>query len=127
MPASPHQLLVLPDRYAMCRLEPGAPFPPWPFAGDLFAVVRTSEELSVLCPEEAVPPGTRCEPGWRCLRVAGTLEFGTIGVLAALTAPLVQAGVSVLAVSTFDTDYLLVKQGQLESALAALRRRGHQV
>src|SRR5262249_12669617 len=94
-------LSLLPGRYAVWRLAPDTDFPAWA-AGAFACVTRTEEELSVVCREEAVPEGVRRESGWRCLRVAGTLDFGAVGVLAALTAPLAAAGVSVFAVSTFD-------------------------
>jgi hypothetical protein len=101
--------------------------PPWATAGDLFSITRTADELSVVCRQEAVPEGIPCARGWRCLRVAGTIPFSVVGVLASLTAPLAEAGVSVFAISTFDTDYLLVKAADLEWAVDVLRRRGHTI
>jgi hypothetical protein len=80
-----------------------------------------------VCEQAAVTPGVRCEPGWRCLRVGGTLVFAQVGVLAGLVGPLAAAGVSVFVVSTFDTDYLLVKEGDLNPAVAVLRQHGHTV
>jgi hypothetical protein len=118
-------LTLLPDSLAVCRLGPDEPVPGWAWAGPLAAVVRTPDELSVVCAEAAVPAGVRCERGWRALRVAGPLDFSEVGVLAALVGPLADAGVSVFAVSTFDTDYLLVRAGQLPAAVAALTAAGH--
>jgi hypothetical protein len=120
-------LLVLDGPFAVCRLGAGAPIPPWATAGPFFSVSRTADELSVVCLQDAVPEGTVAERGWRCLRVAGDMPFSAVGVLASLTAPLAQAGVSVFAVSTFDTDYLLVKGQDLAAALDALRGAGHAV
>jgi hypothetical protein len=117
-------LEALAGAYAVCRLPADAPCPAWA-AGELVAVTRTGSELSVVCREEGVPAGVTAERGWRCLRVAGELDFALVGVLAALTAPLAEAGVSVFAVSTYQTDYLLVRAEQWERALAALRDRGH--
>ena len=74
-----------------------------------------------------MPSGVKCERGWRWLRVAGTIGFSAVGVLAALAVPLAEAGVSVSAISTFDTDYLLVKDSDLPAALDALRCAGHLV
>jgi hypothetical protein len=74
-----------------------------------------------------VPEGIPCERGWRCLRVVGTIPFSVVGVLAALTTPLAEAGISVFAVSTFDTDYLLVKENHLAMALAVLGRQGYAI
>src|SRR5438105_6081950 len=88
---------------------------------------RTVEELSVVCQQEMVPSGTQAEVGWRCLRVAGAMPFTLVGVLASLTGPVAAAGVGVFAVSTFDTDYLLVKEAEFPAAVAALRGAGHSV
>jgi hypothetical protein len=120
-------LVLLDGLFAVCRLGPDDAIPPRPAAGQFFSATRTADELSVACSQDAVPEGAVCEPGWRCLRVAGTVPFSVVGVLASLTAPLAEAGVSVFAVSTFDTDYLLVKEKDLEAAVAALRGQGHTV
>jgi hypothetical protein len=120
-------LVVLDGTFAVCRLEPDGPIPSWATAGGLFSITRTADELSVVSPQEAVPEGLNCERGWRCLRVAGTILFSVVGVLASLTTPLAEAGISVFALSTFDTDYLLIKEKDLERAIDLLRRKGHTV
>ena len=119
-------LELLPEVYVVCRLEPGAPAPPWPTKG-LFSVTRTPEELSVVCAEECAPEGATCQHGWRCLKVRGPLDFALVGVLASLSAPLAASGVSIFVISTYDTDYLLVCEYELERAIAALERAGHKV
>ena len=114
-------LEILPATLAITRLPPDAEVPSWAGGTGRFCTIsRTAEELSVVCRQDAVPAGVRHEGGWRCLRVAGTLDFGLVGVLAALLGPLAAAGVSVFVVSTFDTDYVLVRDTQLEEATAAL-------
>ena len=120
-------LIVVDDTFAVCRLASDSPIPPWATAGDLFTITRTPDELSVVCRQDAVPQGINCERGWRCLRVAGTIPFSVVGILASLTAPLADAGITVFAVSTFDTDYLLVKGKDLAAAVDALQRGGHTV
>jgi hypothetical protein len=120
-------LSVVDGTFAACRLEADAPIPPWAIAGLFFSITRTADELSVVCRQDAVPEGVVCEAGWRCLRVAGTVPFSVVGVLASLTVPLAEAGISIFAVSTFDTDYLLVKEKDFEAALDALRRLGHAI
>jgi len=120
-------ILALPSRFAICRLEPTAPLPSWSSSDGFCSITRTADEMSIVCLEQAVPEGTKCEKGWRCLRVAGTIEFSVVGVLAALVTPLAEAGISVLAISTFDTDYLLVKEKDFEKTVAALRQQGHMV
>ena len=118
-------LSLLPNTFAICKLEPEADIPPWALAGDFYSLTRTKEELSLVCLQEAVPEGLQCEKDWRCLKVEGPLDFSLTGILASLTAPLAQAGISILAVSTFDTDYLLVKAGIVEMAVGELKKAGH--
>lgn len=124
-----HQLtlLLLPDLFAVCRLAPDAAVPTWADGTGFMSITRTADELSVVCRQDAVPEGTKCERGWRCLRVAGTIDFALVGILASLVTPLAEAGIGVFAVSTFDTDYLLVKATDLDSAVGALREAGHSV
>ena len=123
----PLTLLGVGGLFAVCKLPPGSAIPGWATTGDLFSVTRTVEELSVVCRQEMVPSGTLAEVGWRCLRVAGAMPFTLVGVLASLTRPVAAAGVGVFVVSTFDTDYLFVKEAEVQVAVAALRRAGHLV
>lgn len=115
-----------PDRFAVCRLDPGATRPAWLASSSpvLRSVTRTATELSIVCSEAAVPAAVRAERGFRALRVRGTLDFALVGVLSSLLAPLAAAGVSVFVLSTFDTDWLLVRENALDRALAALRAAG---
>ena len=113
---------------AICRLPPGAPIPEWASRAHRFLTVsRTREELSITLDAEVVPAGVACARGYRALRVQGPLDFDLVGVLAALAAPLAQAGVSIFNISTYDTDYVLVKSADLARAVAALERAGHRV
>jgi hypothetical protein len=116
-------IALLSGRYAVCRLEPDAPVPAWA-RGEFVSITRTADELSVVCDEADVPPDARCERGWRRLKLAGPLDFALVGVLHSLLAPLAAAGVSVFAVSTYDTDYVLVRDADLHRALAALKDAG---
>ena len=118
-------LSVLPDTLAVCRLDASAPIPDW--AANFFSITRTQDELSIVCPQQDVPAGIQCERDWRGLCVAGPLDFALTGVLAALAAPLAQAGISIFAISTFETDYILVKEANLELAVTVLSQTGHQV
>ena len=121
------RLAVLDDPLAVCRLDAASGVPSWALEDGFFSVTRTDEELSVVCREEAVPKDVRCEKGWRALRLEGPFEFSEVGVLASVAAPLAEADVSIFAVSTFDTDYVLVRDEQLDPAAGALRERGHEV
>jgi hypothetical protein len=120
-------LIVLEQRLAVCRLAPDMEIPSWVHQDGLTVLARTPEELSVVCDERCVPDHIKAEKGWRILKVQGMLEFSQVGVLAALTIPLAQAGVSIFAISTFDTDYILVKEANLVKAVEALQNAGHLV
>lgn len=120
-------LQLLPHTLAVCRLAPDHPIPDWLAASEFYTVTRTDEELSVVCEQERVPVSVRSEPDWRALKVVGPLDFNLTGILAALAAPLAQAAISIFAVSTFDTDYMLLKQSRLDDAVAALRAAGHTI
>ncbi len=120
-------LILAPERFAVCRLPAGAPVPALPLNASLVAVTITPEECSLVLPEDAAPEGAMVEASWRALRVAGILDFSLTGVLASLAIPLAQAQVSIFAVSTYDTDYLLVPEASIEVALAALRAAGHTI
>lgn len=117
------RLRVLPGTLAICRLGPDDAVPDWA-GGPFVAITRTPDELSVVCDEAGVPGEVRAERGWRALQVEGPLDFSLTGVLAGLTAPLAAAGISVFVLSTFDTDYLLVREHDLPSAVIALRQAG---
>lgn len=121
-----HGLRLLEGRFAVCRLASDDMLPARTAEVDFLSVTRTAEEVSVVCLESQAPAG-RIETGWRCLEVQGPLPFDQVGVLASLAQPLADAGVSIFAISTFDTDYLLIKEAQLEEALASLRDAGHRV
>jgi hypothetical protein len=127
LPERPLRLRVLDEHLSVCRLHPGSGVSEWAVTGGFLSVTRTRDELSVVCPEAEVPEGVRSEGGWRALGLEGPFEFSEVGVLASVAAPLAEAGVGIFAMSTFDTDYVLVKEEQLESAVAALRGRGHEV
>jgi hypothetical protein len=120
-------LEVLPDRLAVCRLPPGETVPSWALESRFFSVTRTERELSIVCAEARVPSGTQAERGFRALEVQGSLDFSLIGILTSLLDPLAEAGISVFAVSTYDTDYMLVRQEALARAIAALRGASHRV
>jgi hypothetical protein len=121
-------LMVLPDTLAVCRLPPDAPIPLWATGASPFLTVsRTGEELSITAVQREVPDGVRCERDFRALRVRGTLSTDLVGILLSIADPLARAGLSIFAISTYDTDYVLVRSRDLVAALEALRAAGHDV
>lgn len=124
-PPNAQHLILLPGKLSICQLPPGAAIPSWTRGEGLWMVLDAPDELTVVCRSDRVPPGVRAEAGWRAFQVAGPLEFTLVGILASLTAPLAEAGVSVFALSSYNTDYLLVPEKDLHKARDALRAAGH--
>ncbi|HEY2460063.1 MAG TPA: ACT domain-containing protein [Candidatus Acidoferrum sp.] len=120
-------LTILPERFAILRFVPDAKVPAWAEQGTLFSVTRTRDELSIICEENNVPPSVAAQKGWRSLQVHGPFALNEVGVLSTLASALAAAGVSILAVSTFDTDYLFVAGEQLHAAISALTGAGHTI
>jgi hypothetical protein len=124
-------LELLRDDYALCRLPAGSPVPQSLLAlagqGAVVSVTWTPEEVSVMCPADQVPEGASVETPWRCLRVSGPVNLALTGILASIVSPLADARVNIFALSTFDTDYVLVPSVRLSEAVAALAAAGHRV
>jgi uncharacterized protein len=110
----------LPGEYSIVRLGPVEPVPSWVDCGVFCSVTRTPEELSLLVEAAAVPHGLEVETGWRGLKLEGPFPFDSVGILAGILTPLAEAGISILAVSTFDTDYVFVKEDKLDATLRVL-------
>lgn len=108
-------------------MDAGDEVPAWATVGPFFSVTRTRGELSVVCPENVVPEDISCERGWRALRLEGPFDLSMVGILASVASPLAEVGASIFAISTFDTDYVLVMEEQLDLAVDTLRARGHRV
>lgn len=119
------KLSILADELAVWKIPPDAAPPSFGAAG-FWSVTRTPEEVSVVSDSRLVPPGIPSESGWRCIGVKGPLAFDMVGVVAALSVPLGEAGISIFVISTFDTDSLLVKDHQLELARTVLQQAGHE-
>ena len=120
-------LQLLPGELAVVRLSPGAPLPEWARTGALSSVVWTQSETSIVCAAAAVPAEARAERGFRAFALLGPIPFTSTGVLASLTEPLARAGISLFALSTYDTDYLMVKEAVRVAAEEALVAVGHRI
>ena len=117
-------LSILPDTLSICRLDPNARVPDWADAHSFVSIARTADELSIVCPDQNVPVEVNATRGWRCLKVEGPLDL-SLGILTSLAAPLAEAQIGIFAISTFDTDYVLVKEQALTDAIAVLAKAGH--
>jgi hypothetical protein len=124
-----HQLtiVVYTGLYAICRLDSGAGVPAWAGAARFLTITRTASELSIVCEEQMVPEEVHAERNRRLMQIEGTLAFTLTGVLASVAAPLADAGISIFAVSTYDTDYLLVSEEDLQEATQVLESAGHAI
>ena len=121
------KLHTLDELYAIVRLEPDAELPDWVRGGHFWSATRSESELSIVCCEEDVPTDASAERGWCALELAGPLDFPLTGVVAALVTPLAEAAVPIFVISTFETDYLFVRERDLERSVDALAEAGHSV
>ena len=120
-------LELLPQRLAVMRLSSQEPIPEWATKGTFFSITHTQDELSIFCESSVMPDIDGKIDGWRAFRVAGQLDLELVGIISQLSVPLAAKQIPVFSISTHDTDYMLVRQDQLEDAVDVLRRAGHQV
>ena len=120
-------LSLLKEEFAVCRLPNDEPMPEWSKNNVFLSITQTADELSVVCPESHVPDNVKKETGWRIFKVAVPLDFSLTGILAAISTVLANKSVSIFAISTYDTDYILVKNRDVEDAVKALVEAGYDV
>jgi uncharacterized protein len=118
---------LLEGKYGVCRLDENALLPEWATNGDFFSITRTTDELSIVCSQDNIPGEVKCERDWRILKIEGPLDFSLVGILASISAILAKAGVSIFAVSTFDTDYILVKNRDIGIAVDILEKESYEI
>jgi len=121
------ELKVLPGLLSVCRLPAGCPLPEWIAGATLTSVTRSPDETSIVCDACVVPPDVTAESGWRAIKVMGPLDFSLTGVLLSIAQPVADAGVSMFALSTYDTDYILVKESSLPQVVEVLSSAGHRI
>jgi hypothetical protein len=120
-------LSTLDGFFAICKLNPQTKIPNWALKGEFYSITRTSEELSILCPQKIIPDEITSVGRWRGLKIEGPFQFTEIGILNSITAPLASVKISLLSISTFDTDYVFIQDDQFEDALLILAANGHEV
>jgi uncharacterized protein len=121
------RISILQDIFAICRFEKDDEIPHWALKDRFVTITRTDEELSILAPIRSIPNHLVYDGDWKCLKVEGPLELTLSGILASLIGPLAKAGIAVLAIATYDTDYFLIKQDRLELAVQILLDEGHHI
>ena len=123
--AQTQRFTVLDHRFAVCRLAPGSPLPSVPAEATLWTLTVTADEISLVCNEASAPRSEAVERSWRAIKIVGPLDFSLQGVLSSLLSPLAEMQMGVFVISTYDTDYILVKEFDLAGAIAALESAGH--
>ena len=121
------RLTVLPETFAVCRLSPEQAIPQWVWQdkATLLSITYTNDELSIVCPQSLSPSGVQYEGSWKAIRIQGPLDFSLTGILVALAAPLAAARIPIFALSTFDTDYILIQEEYSERARSVLEENGN--
>lgn len=118
------KLSILDGTFSICRLPPEEPFPGWVNENYFWSMTKTDTELSVVCYEKSVPSSVKAERDWKVIKVQGPLDFSLTGILASIAEPLSKAKISIFAISTFETDYILVKAIDLDLTKKALIKSG---
>lgn len=118
---------LLKQNFGVCRLEKDEIIPQWCKNSEFYSITKTMDELSIVCNLQSIPEGIKCEKPWKALKVEGPLDFSLIGILASISRLLAQEGISIFAISTYDTDYILVKEKDINKAIDALSSEGHKI
>jgi len=113
------------DIYSIVRLAPDAPIPAWAIQGEFTSISRTADELSIVCSSDHLPIGVHSPHRWICLQLSGPFPFDLTGILLSFIEPLSTNGVPIFAISTFDTDYILIQEKFADTALQLLAQAGH--
>lgn len=118
---------LLKEKYGVCRLDKTELIPEWAQNSDFFSITRTSDELSIVCSQDDIPNDIKCEKDWKILKIEGPLDFSLIGILASISAALAKKGISIFAISTYDTDYILVKNNDIDNAIQSLIKENYEI
>ncbi|WP_343342764.1 ACT domain-containing protein [Terrisporobacter petrolearius] len=118
---------LLKEKYGVCRLNKTELIPEWARNSDFFSITKTSDKLSIVCFQDNIPNDIKCEKDWRVLKIEGPLDFSLIGILASISTILAQNGISIFAISTYDTDYILVKNKDIDNAIDSLIKERYEV
>ena len=118
---------LLKEKYGVCRLDKTELIPEWAQNSQFFSITKTVDELSIVCSQDNIPNEIKCEKDWRILKIEGPLDFSLIGILASISSILAQKGISIFAISTYDTDYILVKNKDIDNAIESLIKEKYEV
>jgi len=118
---------LLKEKYGVCRLNKNKLIPEWAQNSDFFSITKTCDELSIVCSQDDIPNDIQCEKDWKILKIEGPLDFSLIGILASISTILAQKGISIFAISTYDTDYILVKNKHIRNAIDSLVKERYEI
>ena len=121
------QLSLLKDKYGICTLPNTATIPDWALKQSLASITRTEKELSIVCRREILPSQYQSDLNWRCFKIDGSFDLNQIGVISSIASPLADAGISIYVISTYDTDYFLIQEQNLEQTISTLADIGHNI
>lgn len=121
------KLSLLKDKYAICTLPNTAPIPDWALTETPVSITRTDKELTIVCAQDIIPLELQCDFNWRCFKIDGSFDLNQTGVISSISSPLANAGISIYVISTYDTDYFLVQDKNLEQTISTLSNAGHSI
>jgi hypothetical protein len=121
------QLSLLDEMYGICVFPNNTPIPEWVVTASWFSITRTRKELTIVCQQSIIPSDCEYNSDWRLFRIDGSFDLNQVGVISSLAVPLAQAGISIFVVSSYDTDYFLIKERHLDNAIAVLTEYGHTI
>ena len=121
------KLTLLKNKYAICSLPKDALIPDWALTQSLISITRTDKELTIVCRQDIISSELQSDLNWRCFRIDGSFDLDQIGVISSISSPLADAGISIYVISTYDTDYFLVKEEKLNQALSVLSNSNHSI
>ena len=119
---------LLEETYGVCRLPSNTRIPEWTerqTKQTFLSITQTSEELSIVCPMQWIPSGVQCERDWKCIKIIGPLDFNQIGVISSMSGALAQHSIPLFVISTYDTDYLFVKEDNIVKTKQILEQNKH--
>ena len=117
----------MPQVYAICSFPTDATFPDWPDHASIFSITKTPKEITIVCEEHQVPGACKTSENWKCIKVEGSFDLDAVGVLASIAEPLAQNKISLYAISTYDTDYILIHAKNIDKAVSCLKTFGHTI
>lgn len=121
------KMKLLKEKYGVCRLDKNELIPNWAVDGEFYSITKTEDELSIVCVQDKIPQGIKCEENWKVLKIEGPLDFSLVGILAAISNLMAKNSISIFAISTYDTDYILIKEKDVDRAIMALESDRYKV